>query len=92
LGPTFVLTSRPDVTGALVLELTDGERVVVEVDGVVRVRDGGSVPDDAVVLHGSAVDLLEVLSVRAPFDHTVPADRRWLVSGLADVFEQPLPA
>ena len=36
---------------------------------------------------GTAVDLLEVLSIHAPFTHDVPSESAWLVSGLSDVFE-----
>jgi hypothetical protein len=67
--------------------LVDGERVVVDVDGSVRVSDGAEVADGALVLRGTAVELLEVLSIRAPMTFEVPPDQRWLVAGLAEVFE-----
>ena len=45
------------------------------------------VSPDAVVLRGRAVDLIEMLSTRVPLDQTVPADKRWLITGLAEIFE-----
>lgn len=87
LGPGFALVARPDARGSLVLDVIDGEPVVVDVDGSVRVSDGGEVGGSALVLRGSAVELLEVLSIRAPMTYDVPAEQRWLVAGLAEVFE-----
>ena len=43
--------------------------------------------DAAVVFRGSAVNLVEALSVRGPLTGSVPADHRWLVDTLAMVFE-----
>ena len=86
LGPSFALAKAPDARGTLVLEVTDPDaRIVVAVDGVVRVRSGDD-PGD-VVLRGRAVDVLEQLSIRAPFDQDVPPKSRWLLEGLAEVFE-----
>ena len=33
------------------------------------------------------VDVLEQLSIRVPIDQEVPAEHRWLLDGLAEVFE-----
>jgi uncharacterized protein (TIGR03083 family) len=86
LGPGFALTSAPDARGTLVLEVTDPDaRIVVSVDGTVHVHDGDDAGD--VVLRGRAVDVLERLSIRAPFEQDVPAEHRWLLDGLAEVFE-----
>jgi uncharacterized protein (TIGR03083 family) len=87
LGPGFALSTTPDARGSLVLEVIGGERVVVDVDGSVRVSDGAAVAEGALVLRGTAVELLEVLSIRAPMTFEVPPDQRWLVAGLAEVFE-----
>jgi uncharacterized protein (TIGR03083 family) len=87
LSPMFALQTGNDRTGALVLEVDKpSARVVVTVDGAVRVGDGDA-PADAVVLRGGAVELLEALSVRAPLPHAVPDDQAWLVDGLTRVFE-----
>jgi uncharacterized protein (TIGR03083 family) len=87
LGPGFALSTTPDARGRLVLEVADAEPVVIDVDGIVRVRDGGDVPAEAVVLRGTATQLLESVSVREPLDAEIEPDRRWLVAGLAEVFE-----
>jgi hypothetical protein len=39
------------------------------------------------VLRGRAVDVLEMLSIRVPFDQAIPDDARWMVQGLVDVSE-----
>lgn len=86
IGPSFVLANTPDARGTLVLEVTDPDaRIVVSVDGVVHVHEGNDVGD--VVLRGRAVDVLEQLSIRAPFGQPVPDDARWLLEGLSEVFE-----
>ena len=87
LSAVFALADRPDAAGTLVLEVTDPDtRVVIAVEGgVVRVHGGDDAGD--VVLRGRAVDVLEQLSIRAPLDQDVPAQHRWLLSGLAEVFE-----
>jgi uncharacterized protein (TIGR03083 family) len=75
-SPTTLLleTSEPDM------------RVVIAVDHTVdAVAD--EVPADAVVLRGRAVDLVEMLSTRVPFDQSVPEDKQWLIAGLAEIFE-----
>jgi hypothetical protein len=71
----------------MVLETNDPDGcVAVEVTDRVVVHD--QPPADAtVVLRGSAVNLVEALSVRAPLTGSVPADDRWLVDTLAMVFE-----
>jgi hypothetical protein len=71
----------------MVLETTDPDGcVVVEVTDRVVVHDQPPA-DPAVVLRGSAVNLVEALSVRGPLPDSVPASHRWLVDTLATVFE-----
>ncbi|MDX6717717.1 MAG: hypothetical protein QOH30_4275, partial [Baekduia sp.] len=36
---------------------------------------------------GRAVDLVDMLSIRAPLGQPVPEDGRWLLEGLATVFD-----
>lgn len=90
LGAGFTVMKGETREGALALDVKDPDATIVVTvgDDVVRVRDG-DVPEaaNALVLSGDAVELLEMLSIRAPFTHEVPADRRWLVAGLAEVFE-----
>ena len=77
------------VPATLLLEVTDPDaRIAVTVgDTVHTAAHDGEVPADAVVLRGRAVDLAEMLSTRLPLDQPVPPDKRWLVSGLAEMFE-----
>jgi uncharacterized protein (TIGR03083 family) len=71
----------------LVLESTAPDaRIVLAVHDSVHV-DAGDIPADAVVLRGRGADLVEMFSTRIPLDQPVPADRVWLVAGLAEVFE-----
>jgi uncharacterized protein (TIGR03083 family) len=92
LAPSFTLSVGEHRTGALVIDVTDpDERVVVEVDGhVVGVRSGGDAPDGAAHLRGDAVAMVEVLSIRVPFEQQLAPEHRWLVGGLAEVFDTPL--
>jgi uncharacterized protein (TIGR03083 family) len=91
VGPAFAVQSPNARAGALALEVTRPDaRVVVIVDADVRVVDGDA-PEDALVLTGDAVDLLDALSVRAPWSQPIPADQAWLLSGLPEVFDAPLP-
>jgi uncharacterized protein (TIGR03083 family) len=62
-------------------------RFVVELNGSVTVSEDEA-PADALRLSGPAVELLEALSLRAPLTCPVPDDQRWLLAGLAEVFDQ----
>ena len=85
----FGLMAGIAVPATLLLEVTDPDaRIAVTVDDTVHTTAvAGDVPPDAVVLAGRAVDLTEMLSTRVPLDQPVPADKRWLVSSLAEMFE-----
>ncbi|HVF32079.1 MAG TPA: maleylpyruvate isomerase family mycothiol-dependent enzyme [Acidimicrobiales bacterium] len=93
LSPLFAAAGGAggDRAGAVVVDATDPDvRVVVDVaGGTVRVHDGEA-RDDAVRLAGPAVDLLEGLSFRAPLPDGVEVDdeHRWLLGGLATVFDR----
>jgi uncharacterized protein (TIGR03083 family) len=88
LNPAFAVMSGTATEATLVIDAIDPDvRVVVSVTGGdVRAHDGDA-PTDAVVLRGSAVDLIEMLSARRAFTGDVPDDAAWLVRSLADVFE-----
>jgi uncharacterized protein (TIGR03083 family) len=89
LAPAFGITADAAQRGALVIDAVDPDTcVVVEVDGSVAVHTGPA-PADALRLTGGAVDLVDVLSIRAPLTHPVPEHQRWLVAGLAEVFDTP---
>ncbi len=88
LGPALSLQHPTGKSGAVVIDVSRPEaRVVVQVDDDVVVTDGPT-PDGALVLTGDAVEVLEALSVRAPWRQAVSADQAWLVAGLAEVFEE----
>jgi len=90
LAPVLAFQSDATRKGALVIEATEPDvTVVVEVDATVVIR-GGPAPPGAVRLAGRAVDLVDMLSIRTPFDQPVPDDSRWLVEGLAAVFDANL--
>jgi uncharacterized protein (TIGR03083 family) len=74
-------------TGSIVLEATDPDaRYVLDLDDAVHLHEGDA-PDGALVLRGRAVDLVEILSIRAPFTLDVPEDQRWMLGGLARLFD-----
>jgi hypothetical protein len=87
IGPAFALQSGTARADAIVLDVTRPDARIVVIVGDVVCVGGISVPDGALVLAGDAIDVLEAVSVRAPWPQPIPADKAWLVSGLADVFE-----
>jgi hypothetical protein len=90
LAPAFALSAGGRDTGTLVIDVVDpAAHVVVAVDGRVDVHDGPA-PEAAAVLSGNAVDIVEMLSIRARFDQPIADEHRWLVGGLAAVFDAPL--
>lgn len=87
LAPAFRLTRGEGATGHLAVDVTQpdisfgvhvGDRVMVDDD-----REGVDL-----ALTGSAVELLEALSCRAPLQQSVPPEHRWLIDGLATVFDR----
>lgn len=88
LAPALALTSSPDRRGRLGVEVDDLALACwIEAGPVVVVHDGAA-PEGTPVLRGTGVELLEALSVRQPLEHDLPDDHRWLVEGLAEVFEE----
>lgn len=87
LGPAFAATKNPAARGTLAIEASEPELgIVVEVGARVDVRSGDTT-DAQLTLRGNAVDLVEALSVRRPFDPPIPEESAWLVGGLAAVFQ-----
>jgi uncharacterized protein (TIGR03083 family) len=87
LAPMFSLQAGSDRRGSLAVDVTRPDaRFVVTVDDHVHVADGDP-PPGALVLTGDAVEVLEALSVRAPWHQPIPDDDAWLVNTLAEVFE-----
>jgi len=64
-------------------------QLTVTVGSTVELRDGLPAHEPAVRLTGAAVDLLEALSVRAPFAPELPDEHRSLLGGLAAAFDRP---
>lgn len=88
LSPAFSVSLGERRPGVLEVRAVDPDvHLVVEAGAQVRVGGTGPTPD--LVIEGDAVELLEVLSVRADLDRSVPEDAAWLVHGLREVFDQP---
>jgi uncharacterized protein (TIGR03083 family) len=92
LSPAFAASLGSGREGTVAVIATDPDvRLVVEVGESVLVRTGRAqddAPEGALALTGTAVDLIEGLSLRAPLPCAVPDDHRWLLTGLAEVFDQ----
>ena len=89
LGPTFAATRGKTRRGTLAVRATDPDvHLVVEAGETVVVRTGDA-PAGGLCLSGPAVDLVDALSFRAPLPCPVPEADRWLLAGLAEVFDQP---
>jgi uncharacterized protein (TIGR03083 family) len=88
LSPAFAVAHGSTRPGAVVVDVTDPEvHAVIEIGDGVRVHDGDA-PDGALRLTGSAVELLEAISYRAPMPEAVPAEHAWLFGGLAQAFDR----
>lgn len=87
LGPAFAASTGSQRPGTLAVVGTDPTATVVVQAGETVVGRDGDAPEGAVRLEGRTADLVEALSFRAPFPHDVPEDDRWLVAGLAVVFD-----
>jgi uncharacterized protein (TIGR03083 family) len=87
LSPAFAMQTAGDRRGALALVVDHPDaRILVTVDAAVHISDAAA-PPDALVVTGDAVELLEALSVRAPWPYPFGADDAWLVAALGAVFE-----
>ncbi len=88
LSPAFAVAAGSAREGTIAVEATNPDtRFVVEVGGSVVVR-GGETDADALHLSGAAVELLEGLSFRQALPCPVDERHRWLLSGLATVFDR----
>ena len=87
LSPAFVVAGGSTRRGAIAVEASDpAVRFVVDVGESVIVR-AGEAPGGALHLTGPAVELVEGLSFRGPLPCQVADEHRWLLEGLAEVFE-----
>ena len=86
LGPALAITHGADQTGRIAIKVVDPDlSFVVEIAQQVSVRAGGGAAD--LVLTGSAVELLEALSIRRTLNQPIPASAAWMLSGLSDTFD-----
>ena len=85
LGPALALNSGHAGTATLVIEATDPDvSIVVRIGDRVSVGDGDAVAD--LRLTGSAVELVEALSIRAPLARAIPVESAWMLGGLNTAF------
>jgi uncharacterized protein (TIGR03083 family) len=88
LSPIFAVVNGSTGRGAIAVEATDPEvTFVVEVDGAVHARPGPA-PTGSLQLAGPAVELVEGLSFRGPMPCPIDDEHRWLMGGLARVFDR----
>ena len=91
LGPALAVNNGTALRGLLGINVTQPSvSAVVEVGDHVHV---GSTADTApdVTLTGGAVALLEALSIRMPLEQSIPEEHRWMLTGLAEVFDVAQP-
>lgn len=88
IGPALgLILGRTEVTGFLAIEATDPRlHLVIEVGDSVRLGDGCP-PAGTPFLCGSAVELVEALSVRIPLPDAAPTLWRDAVAGIAAAFD-----
>lgn len=84
LSPAIATNREDGGTGRLVIAVTEPDlEIVVDVGERITVSDGSDGADPH--LTGDAVELLEALSLRRPFDQSIPPDFEWIF-GLLDAF------
>ena len=87
MGPALQLQTGPSRPGTYAIVATDpGIECTLVVDDSVRVREG--VATNAPTLAGTAIGLIDALTVRCPLPPTAPNDWHELRSGLATAFDQ----
>jgi uncharacterized protein (TIGR03083 family) len=88
LAPALALSADPSLRGSLAIDATDPEiRIVIDVDTTVVVRADSGPSAAALRLTGRAVDLVDMLTLRTPLNQAIPQEHRWLLDGLATVFD-----
>jgi uncharacterized protein (TIGR03083 family) len=88
LGLALLVLGGHEGREVVALDVTEPDvQLTVAVGPTVSVRDGLPEADPTVRLRGTAVDVLEALSVRQPFTD-LPDEHRGLLGGLAAVFDQ----
>lgn len=88
LSAAMGVLTNPHRTGRVGVAVTDPDlEFTVEATDRVTVTTGGAAGGEAAV-RGDAVELLEAVSRRRPFDHPVPGASAWMLHGLAAAFDQ----
>lgn len=86
LSPGFAISRGATDRGTLAVATTaPHSEFTVEVTDQVRVRAGSGAAD--LTLSGDAVELLEAFSIRLPLAQAVPAKCKWMIDGLAKIFD-----
>jgi uncharacterized protein (TIGR03083 family) len=89
ISPTLLAASGSARGGVIgVVAQGPDASFVVEAGTSVVIRPRNVDDRTDVELRGPAVELIEGLTFRAPLDCDVPADARWLLGGLAEVFDR----
>jgi hypothetical protein len=89
LGPALLAAQGSTRTGRLVVAGTDPDaHLVVDLGETVVVSLADGAPGDGARLEGRTVDLVEALSVRGPLPDGLAEEDRWMLGGLATVFDQ----
>ena len=90
LGPAFIAVTAPEgsVSATIAVDGHDPDvELVVELRDSVTARRGQTL-EPAVRLTGPSVALVEALSSRGPLPCEVAPEDRWLLEGLATIFDQ----
>lgn len=89
LGPTLLAAGGSARSGTLAVHADSPTvRFVVDAGATVVAREPAAGDADAPRLSGRAVELIEGLSFRTPLRHDLAANDRWLLGGLAEVFDR----
>lgn len=87
LSPAFVAWQHPGTTGATGVVATDPDlEMTARISDDCVIVTSEAPPADALTLRGTAVELAEFLSVRAPYGGEIPDDQAWMLTGLATAF------
>ena len=87
LGPAFLASQGSERTGSVAYEGTDPDVLVAVELGDAAVVSGRDPGPGAVRVAGPTVQLVEALSFRAPFPQELAPEDRWVIDGLATVFD-----
>ena len=89
ISPILLATQGSIRTGTMAVEGTAPRvSLLVELGATVTVRDRRPADEADAELHGSAVDLIEGLTLRTPLDPGLAQEHQWMLGALADAFKQ----